>query len=442
VPVLELEYSPIFKTYVLNKLKENNHLKIELLGGAREVGGSCIAIETEDCKVALDYGIKIDEGSNHLPKDFDAVIISHAHLDHSGSLLELAKRNPVIVGSKLTRDVTVDLLYDMIKIQNEKGNFSFGDKHAEKIGASWWTRDSIALPGMNIQLFPAGHVAGAKITSVQSKGKKIVYTGDFCIHDSEILEGCKMGILPKRPDVLITESTYGGKIRQPRNELINQFFKQMLTTMERKGNVLIPTFAFHRSQEMAKRIDQAISDGVLPRYNVYTISNIAHKIAGYFNNNKRLFTNMIQQQDQPFKYRYVKQLYRTCQIEEPAIVICTSGFGHAGASLHLLAEWAEDETNSVIVTSGYLPPNSPLKHAKDDGVFKENGETISVRAEIKQIELSGHADQLELIELVSKLKPKRTVLVHGDIEQAELLSEKISEMTEVCIPQKNEVIDA
>ncbi|MCJ7713081.1 MBL fold metallo-hydrolase, partial [Candidatus Bathyarchaeota archaeon] len=418
-----------------------NSLKIEVLGGAREVGGSCIAIKTDSCKIALDYGTKFDKETKKLPKDFDAVIISHAHLDHSGSLLNLSKKNPVIVGSKITRDVTVELLHDMIKIQNGKGTFDFENKDANNIGKCWWNRDSMALPGMNIQLHPAGHVAGAKITSIQSEEKKIAYTGDFCIHDTEILEGCNLETLPKRPDVLITESTYGGKIRPSRTELIDQFLNQMLCTMERKGNVLIPTFAFHRSQEMAKRIDTAIEDGVLPRYNVYTISNLAHRITGYFNQNKQLFTQKIQQQKQPFNYRHVQHLYRTSQIKEPAIVICTSGFGHAGASLHLLAEWAEDEANSVILTSGYLPPDSPLKSAKENKSFKDNGETISVQAEVKQIELSGHADQLELIQLVTKLKPKRTVLVHGDLEQAELLSEKISEMTDVCIPQENEVID-
>jgi putative mRNA 3-end processing factor len=416
-------------------------LKIEVLGGAREVGGSCIAVETEYCKVALDYGTKIDEETKNLPKNFDAVVISHAHLDHSGGLLTLSENNPVIVGSKITRDVTSDLLHDMVKIQNDKGNFQFDNSDANRISESWLTRNSVALPGMTIQLHPAGHVAGAKITCVESEGKKIVYTGDFCIHNTEILEGCNMETLPKEPDVLIAESTYGGKIRPPRNELIDQFFRQMLSTMERKGNVLIPTFAFHRSQEMARRIDRAMEDGTLPRYNVYTISNLARKITGYFNENKRLFTQEVQQQTQPFKYRHVKHLYRTSQIQEPAVVICTSGFGHAGASLHLLTEWAEEEENSVILTSGYLPPNSPLKLAKENKCFKENGETISVQAEIEQIELSGHADQLELIQFVSNLKPKRTVLVHGEMEQAQALSEKISEITDVHIPEKDEVIN-
>ncbi len=416
-------------------------LEIKVLGGAREVGGSCLSVETDSCKVALDYGIKLEGEPKKLPTDFDAVIISHAHLDHTGSLLSLARHNPTIVGSDITRDVTVDLLHDMVHIQNEKGNFEYEDMHAERIGQCWWNRDSIALPGMKINLQSAGHVAGAKVTSIEAEGKRIVYTGDICTHDTEILHGCKLQALPKRPDVLISESTYGGKVRPPRRQLVDQFMEELNATIEARGNVLIPTFAFHRSQEMAKRIDTAIENGYLPHYNVYTISNLAHRINGYYNHFKPLFTKEIRQQKTPFNYRHVKHLYRTAQIEDPAIVICTSGFGHAGASLRLLHDWAGEKRNKVILTSGYLPPDSPLKTAKEEGFFKTEDETITVNAQVKQIELSGHADQTELIEIVSKLKPLRTVLVHGDLEQAELLAEKIGEMTDVCIPQQDEVID-
>ena len=191
---------------------------------------------------------------------------------------------------------------------------------------------------------------------------------------------------------------------------------------------------------MAKRIDLAMENGLLPRYAVYTISELAHKITGYFTKYKQFFTPEIQQEKQPFNYRHVKQLHRTGQIKEPAIVICTSGFGHAGASRRLLTKWAADKDNSVVINSGYLPPESPLKIAKEKGELVENGSKISVQAEVEQIELSGHADQLELIQLVRQLKPERTLLVHGELEQAQALSEKISEMTEVYIPERDETI--
>ena len=268
-------------------------MKIRVLGGAREVGGSCISVETEQCKVALDYGIKLDDITDEYPKNFDAIIVSHAHLDHSGSLLRLSKsRNKqMIVGSKITRDVTIELLKDMIKIQKTKGGSEVYDETVvAKIKDSWMPTESLALPGMNVDLFPAGHVAGAKITGLRSEGKTILYTGDFCLHDSEIFDGCNLDVLPKNPDVLISESTYGGKVRSPRSESIEQFFEKVSDAMKRRRNILIPTFAFHRSQEMVKRIDRAMSGGSLPRYNAFTISNLARKIATQFNANKNLFS--------------------------------------------------------------------------------------------------------------------------------------------------------
>lgn len=417
-------------------------MKIRFIGGAQEIGGSCIAVETDCAKVALDYGVKVGESAfEEFPNDFDVVIISHAHLDHSGNLLSLSQAKPVIVGSKITREVTTDLLHDMIKIRQLNGNhFPYSNKHARNVKKSWWVRDSIALPGMSIQLYPAGHVAGAKMACIRAEGKEILYTGDFCLHDTEILEGCKPKTLPRALDILIIESTYGGKTRPRRSKLVDQLFKQILSTIERKGNVLIPAFAFQRSQEMAKRIDQAMKQGILPSYHVYTISNLANKITGYFNSYKEFFTHEIQKQKKPFNYQHVRQLRRTKQIKEPAIVICTSGFGHAGASLHLLNEWAADEDNSVIISSGYLPPESPLRIAKEKGVLISNGKKMQVQAEVEQIELSGHADQEELVQLVRELKPKRTVLVHGELEQAQALSEKISEITEVSIPKRGETV--
>jgi Cft2 family RNA processing exonuclease len=336
----------------------------------------------------------------------------------------------------------MDLLLDMIKIQTlKKKIYSHNYQDVEIIRRNWWSRNSAALPGMAINLFSAGHVAGAKMTHVKSEGKQILYTGDFCVHSSEILDGCEITKLPKKPDALITESTYGGKIREDRTKLVNKFFEKIKTTIDRKGNILIPTFAFHRSQEMAKRIDQAMKKGLIPRYKVYTISPLAKRITGYFNENKEYFRKEIQQQEKPFKYKHVKHLYRTSQIRKPAIVIATAGFGHAGASLHLLAKWASNPNNSIIVTSGYLPPESPLNHAKENKEFVYKGDIIEAKAEVEQIELSGHADQKELIQLIKTVNPKKTILMHGELDQAEILANKISEITDVAIPEKNETIN-
>jgi len=415
-------------------------MKITFHGGVREVGGSCVVIETDDAKIALDYGIKVEEKLNDcLPKDLDLVILSHAHLDHSGALLSLAETNTVVVGSEATRDITAELLRDLIKVQRMNGNkIPYSNRDVAKIRRLWWVRDSVALPGMEVRLYPAGHVLGARMVDIQAEGKEVLYTGDFCLHSTEILEGSNLEKLPREPEALIVESTYGGTNRCNRPELIKRLFIEINEAMDRKGNVLIPAFAFHRSQEMAKRIDTAMWGGDFPNYNVYVISNLAERITGHFNHHKNLLTEEIRGQENPFNYKYVKNLHRIEQIVEPAIVICTSGFGHAGASRRLLTKWAPDRNNSIIINSGYIPPESPLNIAREKGELIENGIKVPVKADVKQIELSGHADQKELVKLVTTLKPNRTFLVHGDLKQAQALSQKISNITHAEIPQKKE----
>jgi Cft2 family RNA processing exonuclease len=414
-------------------------MKITFNGGAREVGGSCAVVETEDARVALDYGIKVDEGlAYNMPGDLDAVIVSHAHLDHSGNLLTIADKKVVVIGSRATREVTTELLQDLIKIQKMKGKtFPYNFQDVCKLSELWLTRTNVALPGMEVSQYTAGHVLGANMVQLKTRDKTLLYTGDFCVHDTEILDGVNVDALPKEPDVLIMESTYGGKIRPRRDELVKSLFGKILETMERGGNILIPAFAFHRIQEMTRRIDLAMGAKLLPRYNAYYISGLAHRITQYYNDNKVLLSKEVNKQANPFNFQRVRRVRRMEQIEEPAIVICTSGFGHAGASRSLLSKWAGNEGDTVIINTGYLPPDSPLVMAKE-GKIVDNGESINVNADIEQIELSGHADQEELIDFVKTIKPKRTFLIHGNLDQAQALSEIINKYTDVEIPHKNE----
>jgi putative mRNA 3-end processing factor len=415
-------------------------MRITFSGGAGEVGGSAIIVETDYAKVALDYGIKIEEGLRYdLPRDLDAVVVSHAHLDHSGNLLTLSDSGVATIGSEATRDVVSELLIDLIKIHRMKGDIlPYDETSVDRIINTWVSQHKVGLPGMEIRLFPAGHVLGAQMTHLKADGKNILYTGDFCLHGTEILEGADTTILPKEPDILVMESTYGGTLHPTRAELVKDFFASIIEAEHKGGNVLIPTFAFHRMQETARRIDSAMEEGILPRYNVYSLSGLGHRIDEYFNRHQRSLSKMVQDEEMAFDYRFIKHLRRTDQIHEPAIVICTAGFGQAGASHKLLFDWIGNEDNTILISSGYLPENSPLLTAKEETVIENEGRKFPVNAKVKQIELSGHGDQSELIEFVEQIRPRKTFLVHGSPDQTSALSQKIQSLTEVIAPTNGE----
>ncbi|MFH1328488.1 MAG: MBL fold metallo-hydrolase [Candidatus Bathyarchaeota archaeon] len=417
-------------------------MKITFQGGIREIGGSCTVVKTENAQVALDYGINLDQGiTDGLPKDLDAIIATHAHLDHSGNLLTMADKHTPIIGSKATRDVTSELLHDLIKVQRMNGkDIPYNSDDVNKIKELWLPRERVALTGMEISLQPAGHVLGANMACLKTEGKTIIYTGDFCLHNTDMLDGANLQGLPINPDILIMESTYGGVVRPNRVELINTMLSKISETLEKGGNVLIPSFAFHRTQEMALRIDAALKEGSIPRCKAYYISRLAHRITRHFDNYKNLLGKSVREEKMPFAYKRVKHLRKVQDIAEPAVVICTSGFGHAGASLHLLKEWAENEDNLVIISSGYLPPDSPLKIAQEKKIIENNGNSVPVKAKIEQIELSAHADQVELSEFVRTLKPKRTFLVHGELLQCQAIAGQITDYTDVSIPEAHETV--
>lgn len=418
-------------------------MRITFSGGAGEVGGSAIIVETNYGKVALDYGIKVEEGLRYdLPSDLDAVIITHAHLDHSGNLLTLSDSGVSTIGSEATRDVVSELLFDLLKIHRMRGELlPYDQSSISRITDGWITQEHVGLPGMEVQLYPAGHVLGARMVHLKADDKQILYTGDFCLHETEILSGADVSVLPKEPDVLIMESTYGGTIRPNRNELVKSFFESILQAEQRGGNILIPTFAFHRMQEVAHRIDWAMDNGILPRYNAYYLSGLGHKINGYFYKHQSSLSKMVQDEELAFDYRFIKHLKRTEQIHEPAIAVCTAGFGHAGVSRKLLLDWVGDEDNTILINSGYLPDDSPLMVAKEKTVIEEEGKKFPVNATVKQIELSGHGDQVELIEFVEKIRPRKTFLVHGNLDQAEALAKRISSLTEVVVPSSGEIFE-
>ena len=164
-------------------------MRITFSGGAGEVGGSAIIVETDYTKIALDYGIKVEEGLRYdLPRDLDAVIVTHAHLDHSGNLLTLSDAGVATIGSEATRDIVSELLDDLIKIHRMRGDIlPYDQSSVMRVAESWISQEDVALPGMEVHMHPAGHVLGARMVHLKADNKEVLYTGDFCLHKQRFL---------------------------------------------------------------------------------------------------------------------------------------------------------------------------------------------------------------------------------------------------------------
>ena len=405
-------------------------MKINVLGAAGEVGRSGFLVNCDGANLLLDYGVMFAKKRTdppiyplHVkPKDVDATIITHAHLDHSGCVPSLFNGgNTSVYCTSPTLDLSMLLIEDMLKI--EKNAHSFGTPEVNNmLGKAKEVEfgEKVSRGNASFELRSSGHVLGGSTVLLESSGKKLFYTGDINLRGSRMLPAADLDI--GDIDLLITESTYSQANQMPRLEAEQGLIEFANEVMDRKGTLFIPSFSVERSQEIACVLKNAnfkhriIMDGMALKVNEIILRHPEYL------REPEIFKDVVRQVVAINDHKERKRA-----LSEPCVVISPAGMLVGGNAVYYLQQLAFDERNGIALVS-YQGEGTPGKKLLETGKISSRGKDLNVVAKVKQFQFSGHADRDSLFEMIKNIKGNPKVLtVHGDDESCTKFAEEINE---------------
>jgi len=412
-------------------------MKLVFHGGAQEVGKSCIELATQDHRYLMDAGLKFKEHGFEAPfqvfdlPKVDALFLSHAHLDHSGALPLFEHYNLVcpLYTTEQTRDLTTILLKDSYKIARIKHLHPAYDKpdlrKVLKATTVVQFNKPYTLKNIEFKFLNAGHIPGSAMILIKAEGKKILYTGDFKLKSTELMKGAGTELDKliadgdlKDIDVLISETTYGGKTMQAHEEVEIAFLNKISQVIE-KGSVVIPVFALGRAQDILLMLAKRKWD--VPIYFdglCIDVTKIVLKDDQSYLNNRQSLNDMFNRRIELVK----KEKKRESIVGNHAIFITTSGMLQGGPILSYVDNMWGNPNNAIFMT-GFQCKRTNGQLLLDEGYIYLHGWKTVVKCQVQKFDFSGHADDPQIRELISKINPKNLILQHGDPENSMMVAE-------------------
>ena len=422
-------------------------LRISMLGGAREVGRSSILLQTPESKVMLDCGVNVASENKAYPhleapelrlSDLDAVIISHAHLDHVGFLPYLFRYGydgPVYC-TPPTRDLAVLLLLDYLEVgerEDKQAPFTHREIRAfvQHCFPLEWGEITDISPDLKLALYNAGHILGSSLVHLHfGEGlHNVVYTGDLKFDRTKLFYPATTSF--PRVETLIIESTYGGpdSIQIPRAEAEQRFLQLVKETLEGGGKVLVPVFAVGRSQEIMMVLEEAHRRGEFDE-EVYLDGMIWEATAIHALYPEYLsptLRKLIFQDANPFLSEIFIPVKKPEERQEivdgkPCVILATAGMMTGGPVLEYFRHLAPDPKNTLVFV-GYQSEGSLgrriQKGWREIPMMGKDGRTevLEVKMRVETIDgFSGHSDRNQLLNYVRRLSPKpsRIICCHGE----------------------------
>ena len=402
-------------------------MKISCLGGFREVGRSGVVLDTGGARILLDYGIKVETGEVPLKtKNIDAILLSHAHLDHSG-MIPCVKSE--IYATAATLEQAHLLLEDSIKVAKKKNlpiRFSKNDIKKMKEFIVTYGQE-FEIENTAIEVYDAGHVPGSAGFLLETK-KRIFYTGDFKLSETRLLRGANYKEV-KEVDILITESTYAYKEHPPREAVEEKLIEIIEETIANDGNVILPVFAVGRAAEIL-----LVLHAYKIKYPIY--------LDGMAKEATEIITHYPELLKSPKTLKKALEriipLYtqkdRKLALKGPSIIVTTAGMLSGGPAVHFLKKLRNKEECSLVFT-GFQVPGTPGRELLETGIYSNENISFKVKMNIKYLDFSAHSSRSELLELFEYLNPEKIIVMHG--ENCEEFAVELNKIGYKAIAPKN-----
>ena len=402
-------------------------MKVSVLGAAKEVGRSAFLVNVNSTSILMDYGVLLKREPvfpMHVrPKEVDAVVITHAHLDHSGFVPSLFLSDSASVqalGTPPTFDLSQLLMEDMIKISGFYLPFEYIDimtmmKHSKNLQY----KESYMVNDVKVTLHESGHVLGGASVILEHNGKRIFYTGDINTRGSKLLRPADLDF--GDIDLMIIESTYSQTEQVPREQAEKELLEFCYDVIDRGGTLFIPAFSVERSQEIACVLKsynfrhKVVMDGMALKANQIMLKHPT------FLKDAEMFKRAINEAEWISGWNRRKSV-----VKEPCVIISPAGMLVGGSAVFYLQEIAKNDKNGIALVS-YQGEGTPGRTLLDRRMVSYDGRERKCLADVKRFEFSGHNSRSELFEILEHIKGNPKVLtVHGDGPSCTRFAEEIN----------------
>ena len=396
------------------------------MGAAKEVGRSAFLVNVNGTSILMDYGVLLKREPifpMHVkPREVDAVVITHAHLDHSGFVPSLFLSDSASVqalGTLPTFELSQLLMEDMIKISGFYLPFEYIDiitmiKHSKNLQY----KESYMVKDVKVTLHESGHVLGGASVILEHNGKRIFYTGDINTRGSKLLRPADLDF--GELDLMIIESTYSQTEQVPREQAERELLEFCYDVVDRGGTLFIPAFSVERSQEIACVLKsynfrhKVVMDGMALKANQIMLKHPT------FLKDAEMFKRAINEAEWISGWNRRKSV-----VKEPCVIISPAGMLVGGSAVFYLQEIAKNDKNGIALVS-YQGEGTPGRTLLERRMVSYDGRERKCLADVKRFEFSGHNSRSELFEILEHIKGNPKVLtVHGDGPSCTKFAEEI-----------------